>query len=79
MHKNLNNKSAILVFVIPFILLYTFMMIYPIVQTFFKSFYQWDGINIPRFIGIENYRGLLSDPNFIPAIKNGIRTAQKLR
>ena len=42
MNKFLNKKSAIIVFIAPFLILYTLMMIYPIFQTFIKSFCGWD-------------------------------------
>jgi len=48
------------------------MMIYPICQTVLRSFYDWDGIVKPVFVGLENYREILKDPDFWPAIKNGL-------
>lgn len=72
MNKFLSKKSAIVFFTAPFLILYTLMMIYPICQTVIKSFYDWDGIVKPVFIGLENYREILKDPDFWPAIKNGL-------
>lgn len=72
MQGYLSKKSAILVFVLPFLLLYTFMMTYPIIQTLFRSFFQWDGITTPIFTGLGNYRTIFADPDFLPAVKNGL-------
>lgn len=72
MNKFLSKKSAIIFFTAPFLILYTVMMIYPICQTVLRSFYDWDGIVKPVFVGLENYREILKDPDFWPAIKNGL-------
>ncbi|CAM4011699.1 sugar ABC transporter permease [Cohnella lubricantis] len=72
MHSFLNRKSAIFVFVFPFLALYTAIMAYPIFQVFVKSFYEWDGITSPIFSGLDNYRNMLKDSDFIPAVKNGL-------
>jgi len=42
MNKFLGNKTAILIFILPAIALYTVMVFYPILQTFFRSMYDWD-------------------------------------
>ena len=72
MNKFLNKKSAIIIFIAPFLILYTLMMIYPIFQTLIKSFCEWDGITKPVFNGLENYKKILKDPDFIPSLKNGL-------
>lgn len=72
MNKFLSKKSAIIFFTAPFLILYTLMMIYPICQTVIKSFYDWDGITKSVFVGLQNYREMLKDPDFWPAIKNGL-------
>jgi raffinose/stachyose/melibiose transport system permease protein len=56
----------------PFLLLYTLIMVYPIIQTLVKSFYDWDGITEPIFIGLENYKTIIKDSDFIPSVKNGL-------
>jgi raffinose/stachyose/melibiose transport system permease protein len=71
MRNVLSKKAAIFIFVIPFIVLYTFIMMYPVFQTVIKSFYSWDGITAPSFIGLNNYKALLSDSDFLPSLKNG--------
>jgi ABC-type sugar transport system permease subunit len=34
------------------------------------SLFNWNGSGIPRFVGLENFRGLFSDPRFTPALRN---------
>jgi len=45
-------------------------MVYPVFYLVRLSFYQWDGITQMRFIGLENYRRLLSDPIWWKALGN---------
>jgi len=72
MNKFLGNKTAILIFIIPALLLYTVMVFYPIAQTFFRSLYDWDGLTEGNFIGIENYTRLFQDDLFFTSLKNGL-------
>lgn len=72
MQNQLSKKSAIFVFTIPFLVLYTSIMMYPILQTTVKSFYSWDGVTKPVFTGIKNYVTLFSDSDFLPSVYNGL-------
>jgi len=45
-------------------------MVYPVLYLVRLSFYQWDGITQMRFIGLENYRRLLTDPIWWKALGN---------
>lgn len=71
MDKMLRNKVAILVFTLPALLIFTVIVCYPILQTFFRSFYEWDGLSKPVFIRFENYAHLFQNDNFYLALKNG--------
>ena len=72
MRKYLGNKTAILLFTLPALLLYTIMVFYPILQTFFRSMYEWDGLSAGTFIWFDNYKELLDDSVFRTAIYNGL-------
>lgn len=72
MNKVLGNKKHIFLFTFPAIAIFTLIVFYPIVQTFQKSFYEWDGLTKPVFNGLTNYKNLLSDPLFYESTKNGI-------
>jgi len=67
------NKKAIILFTAPALLLYTLVVIYPIIQTFWRSFYKWDGLSTPKFINIRNYTRIFSDHDFYISLVNGLK------
>lgn len=72
MNKMLGNKKAVALFALPALLVFTIFVFYPILQTVFRSFYEWDGINQAVFNGIENYKELFQDDLFYESLKNGV-------
>lgn len=72
MNKFLGNKTAILLFIMPALLLYTVMVFYPIAQTFFRSMYEWDGLSEGTFIWFDNYSRLFQDSLFFTSVYNGL-------
>ena len=72
MDKMLRNKKAILVFMLPAFLLFTLVLFIPIVQSVYYSFCDYKGISAPVFIGLDNYKALLSDKTFGIALKNSL-------
>ncbi|KGE19136.1 carbohydrate ABC transporter permease [Paenibacillus wynnii] len=72
MRKYLGNKTAIAIFTLPALLLYTIMVFYPIMQTFFRSMFEWDGLSAGTFIWFDNYKELLNDSVFHTALYNGL-------
>jgi multiple sugar transport system permease protein len=55
----------------PVLALFTFVRLWPMVQSFILSFYKWELINPHRpYVGLTNYSKLLSDPNFLLALEN---------
>ena len=58
--------------VLPAILVCSIFIYYPLIGNFFISFYYWDIIGqvSRKFVGIGNYRRLLSDPVFWIAVRN---------
>lgn len=72
MKSFLGNKAAILLFTLPALLLYTVMVFYPIIQTFFRSLYEWDGLTEGTFIWFDNYTRLFQDSVFITSVYNGL-------
>lgn len=59
-------------FLLPGLLLFLLLIIIPIVQSFIISFYEWDGLGEPLYIGWENFIFLFEDPQFFTSIKNNI-------
>ncbi|ALA42251.1 MULTISPECIES: carbohydrate ABC transporter permease [Paenibacillus] len=72
MNKYLGNKPALALFLLPALILYSVILIYPVLQTVLRSFYEWDGLSTPIFSGLSNYRELFSDPLLSTSLKNGL-------
>ncbi len=72
MNKYLGNKSALALFLLPALLLYSVILIYPVLQTVVRSFYDWDGLSTAAFTGFANYRELFNDPLLSTSLKNGL-------
>ncbi len=47
-------------------------VVWPIVSTIRLSFFNWDGMTEPTFIGLANYIELLHTPTFYTALKNNL-------
>ena len=72
MEKMLRNKKALAVFMLPAFLLFTLVLFIPIVQSVYYSFCEYKGMTAPRYIGLDNYKALLSDKIFGIALKNSM-------
>ncbi len=71
MKKYYGNKLAIAIFTVPTLALFSLMVFYPILQVFFKSFFDWNGLSAGTFIGLDNYIRLFDDKLFYLSNKNG--------
>ncbi len=58
------------VFLAPFLILFGVFTIYPLIQAVILAFQQTYGPNTTRFIGLDNFRYLFSDPLFWKALRN---------
>lgn len=73
MQKSENKGLLFIYFILPALLIYSIFIIYPIFSTLYYSFYDWTGLNdIKSFIGLDNYRSLISDTAFHKAIINNL-------
>ena len=72
MKLNRESKIQIGVLLLPGLLVFGIFTFYPIVRLFWMSFFKWDfGSFLNQdFIGLENYRTVLSDRNFMTAFAN---------
>ncbi len=64
------RRLAPAVFLAPGVLIFIVYVIYPIFSSTSISFYEWDGLNQPVYIGIDNYVELTEDDNFYVSLKN---------
>lgn len=68
------KKWKVLFFVLPALLLHGFVILFPSVSTLVMSFYKWTGIGKAKYIGLENFRRLLTeDEVFWTALLNNIK------
>jgi len=59
-------------YLMPAVILVATFFIYSAIFTFYVSFTEWDGINVPKFIGIRNYVEVFTDKIFMGSILNTI-------
>jgi raffinose/stachyose/melibiose transport system permease protein len=57
-------------FATPALLFYAGFVLRPLVLSFSYSVYQWDGIGPSKWVGLQNYATLLSDPELYGSILN---------
>lgn len=66
-----NKYRLIIPFLLPAVLLYGIFVLYPYVQAFYLSLTTWSGTSAERpFVGLDNFRNLLTDGRFLSALGN---------
>jgi multiple sugar transport system permease protein len=68
-----NKEKSVIrdyLYIAPAVLLVAIYFISSILYTFFLSFHDWDGVNQMMFCGIDNYRSLFADSNFLISVGN---------
>ena len=66
----LQHKYAPYLFVAPFIVVFCTFGLYPLVKSLVLSFYITSGPRSRVFVGLANFAFLLSDPDFLKAVRN---------
>tara|TARA_R110001599_G_scaffold147267_2_gene330605 strand:- start:1712 stop:2587 length:876 start_codon:yes stop_codon:yes gene_type:complete len=59
-------------FLAPAVIMFVVYVIFPILQSIWLSFYEWDGIGEKTFVGFSNYIELFDDYQFWVALKNNL-------
>ncbi|MFN4170398.1 MAG: carbohydrate ABC transporter permease [Pseudorhodobacter sp.] len=59
-------------FLAPGAAMFALYVIFPIFQSIAISFYDWDGLGQPRYIGTDNYVELFDDEAFYTSLKNNV-------
>ncbi|MCL9661970.1 sugar ABC transporter permease [Paenibacillus hunanensis] len=76
MDQVFRNRKAIAIFVLPALILFTLVGFYPILQSFYYSLLDWDGIQAGTFVGLANYIDLFvtdtNHLNFVHSLVNSI-------
>jgi ABC-type sugar transport system permease subunit len=65
-----DRRKLIIPFLAPGLILYLVFFIYPAIQGFYTSLFDWSGFGLPKkFIGLKNFQQLVVDERFITALK----------
>ncbi|MEM9011294.1 MAG: sugar ABC transporter permease [Pseudomonadota bacterium] len=70
-YRNQRQLAPVL-FLAPGVLFFLAYVIIPIFQSFNISFYAWDGLGAPEFVGVQNYAELRNDPAFYTSLWNNV-------
>ena len=70
--KILRDKKAIAVFLLPAFIVYSIIVMIPILVSIYYSALEWNGIGKKTFVGLSNYVKLLGDEVFMQAFWNNI-------
>jgi N-acetylglucosamine transport system permease protein len=66
-----NKYRVIIPFLLPAVVLFGVFVLYPYVQAFYLSMTNWSGTSADRpFVGLANFRNLLTDGRFLSALGN---------
>lgn len=68
--RNKSNTVTAWLFILPAILGTFIFVIIPVICSFSLSFAEWDLLNDIKFVGISNYKSILTDPVFWEMLKN---------
>ena len=65
-----NKQQGGLLFVLPALVGTFIFIIIPIICSFALSFTEWDLLNDITFVGLDNYKSVLSEPEFLQILIN---------
>jgi multiple sugar transport system permease protein len=68
--KKLGHGLSPWFFLAPALIIFSVYVIYPIFQSIWLSFYDWDGLGEKTWIGLDNYYELFDSDTFYTALKN---------
>lgn len=67
------HTATIILFLLPTLAFMVVFVVWPIINSFQLSFYQWNGINpVRNFIGLQNWSRLLQDSIFWKSLSNNL-------
>lgn len=70
MKKSMLNKTAVYVFAMPALIMFTIFVVYPIIPQIHMSFLEHDGFSSSGFVGLENYIEILTSKTFWKSFAN---------
>jgi raffinose/stachyose/melibiose transport system permease protein len=60
-------------FLLPALVINVVIILIPALLTIAMAFVEWDGVSIPTFVGLDNFRTIFADPVFFSALLNNIK------
>jgi raffinose/stachyose/melibiose transport system permease protein len=72
MHLLYRKKWAIALGLLPALFFYIIFSIFPILNSFYYAFTNWDGLSEIQWVGLSNFREILGDKVFWLSFKNNI-------
>jgi raffinose/stachyose/melibiose transport system permease protein len=71
--RRIQDNLTISLFLLPALILFLVFVIYPIFQSIYYSLFNWKGFGpAVDFVGLNNFKNILSDKVFLTAIRNGL-------
>jgi cellobiose transport system permease protein len=71
--REIMKQRSIYLFISPFYLLFLTFGIFPIFFSLYLAFHKWDGIGAMEYVGLDQFRYLLTDSGFWSAILNTLQ------
>lgn len=68
--KRALRKIGPYLYIVPAVLFVGAFLLAPMLYTLVLSFTEYDLMTPPKFIGLANYRSLLTEPNFLTSLTN---------
>jgi cellobiose transport system permease protein len=68
--REIYRNRANYLFISPFYFLFLIFGLFPIIFSFYLAFQKWDGIGEMKFVGLDQFRYLLTDTDFWQSIYN---------
>lgn len=70
-----NEAKVAYLFLVPIVGLLTTFVVIPLIYAIFVSFYEWNFYQDSIFIGLENFKRVINDPNFWKSLWVGLKFA----
>lgn len=71
--KTLRDKKAIAFFLFPALLIYTWLVFLPIMESVYYSMIEWNGFGAKKFVGFNNFILLFQDNIFLQSFSNNLK------
>jgi raffinose/stachyose/melibiose transport system permease protein len=72
LNRRSSREGNYAIFLLPGLLAFLVVIVFPFMATIAVSFTKWNGVQVPKWVGLDNYIALLSDPYFVASFQNTI-------